>query len=186
MISVPPRDTTPHKDSAGTVPSGTPPPAQPPLPPQTRGTQARSAPTPLKRPMPTLQRGALSGNVAIRAPSATFFPRRACPAPDSSHCSSGPGFGLGANCLRVSCVGPLRGPPLRWLPPFGVPPPVLTDSFRSGALCFIPRVGLPCGPTLDNPLNSNLLTHRLLASCFAIGSPSAQRRMLPAARLPSP
>jgi len=29
-----------------------------------------------------------------------------------------------------------------------VPPPVLTDSSQSGALHFIPRVGLPCGPTL--------------------------------------
>ena len=33
--------TTPgHRDSAGTAPGGTPPPAQPPLPPDTRGTQS--------------------------------------------------------------------------------------------------------------------------------------------------
>jgi len=39
MIYLPPRDTSPHQDSAGTAPSGTPPPAQPPSPPQTRETQ---------------------------------------------------------------------------------------------------------------------------------------------------
>jgi len=51
MISMPPRDTSPHQDSAGAAPSGTPPPAQlsPPL--QTRGTQSHSALTPPKRPM---------------------------------------------------------------------------------------------------------------------------------------
>jgi len=37
MISLPPRDTSPHQDSAGIALSGTPPPAQPPPPPQTRG-----------------------------------------------------------------------------------------------------------------------------------------------------
>jgi len=30
---IPPRDTSPHQDSTGTAPSGTPPPAQPPPPP---------------------------------------------------------------------------------------------------------------------------------------------------------
>ena len=49
-ICIPPRDTSPHQDSAGTAPSGTPPPAPPPPPPQTQGTQSHSAPTPLKRP----------------------------------------------------------------------------------------------------------------------------------------
>ena len=48
---IPPRDTSPHQDSTGTAPSGTPLPAQPPPPPQTRETQSHSAPTPLKRPM---------------------------------------------------------------------------------------------------------------------------------------
>jgi len=57
MISIPPRDTSPHQDSTGTVPSGTPPPAQQPPPPQTRKTQSHSVPTPLKRPMLTPERG---------------------------------------------------------------------------------------------------------------------------------
>jgi len=48
MIGLPPRDTSPHQDSAGTALSGTPPPAQPPPPLQTRGTHSYSAPTPLK------------------------------------------------------------------------------------------------------------------------------------------
>ena len=44
-----------HRDSAGTAPSGTPPPAQPPSPPQqARGTQSHSAPTRLyQHPSPT-------------------------------------------------------------------------------------------------------------------------------------
>jgi len=53
MICLPPRDTSPHQDSAGTAPSGTPPPVQPPLPPQKRRTQSHSARTPLKRPVLT-------------------------------------------------------------------------------------------------------------------------------------
>jgi len=51
MISISPTVTSPHQDSTSTAPSGTPPPAQPPTPPQTRGTQSHSAPTPLKRPI---------------------------------------------------------------------------------------------------------------------------------------
>jgi len=46
-----PRETSPHQDSTGTAPSGTPPPAQSPPPPQTWKAQSHSAPTPLKRPM---------------------------------------------------------------------------------------------------------------------------------------
>jgi len=55
MMIVFPRETSRHQDSAGTAPSGTPPPAQQPLPPQTRGTQSHSAPTPLKRAMLTAE-----------------------------------------------------------------------------------------------------------------------------------
>jgi len=55
--TLPPRDTSPHQDSAGTAPGGTPPSAQPPPPPQTRGTQSQRAPTPLKRPMLTPKGG---------------------------------------------------------------------------------------------------------------------------------
>jgi len=40
-----PSDTSPHQDSAGTATSGTQPPAQPPPPHQTRGTQSHSVPT---------------------------------------------------------------------------------------------------------------------------------------------
>jgi len=57
MIDLLSSDTSPHQDSAGTAPSGTPPPAQPPSPPQTRGTQSHSTPTPLKRFMLTPERG---------------------------------------------------------------------------------------------------------------------------------
>jgi len=51
IICLLPRDTSPYQDGAGTTPSVTPPPAQPPSPPQTRGTQSHSAPTPLKLPV---------------------------------------------------------------------------------------------------------------------------------------
>ena len=61
MISIPPRDTSPHQDSASTAPSGTPPPAQPPPPPlQTRGTQSHSSSTPLKWSILTPERGTYS------------------------------------------------------------------------------------------------------------------------------
>ena len=40
MICLPPRGTSPHQDSEVAAPTGTPPPAQPPQPPQTRGTQS--------------------------------------------------------------------------------------------------------------------------------------------------
>jgi len=42
MICLPPRDTSPHQDSASTAPSGTPQPAQPPPLPQTRGAWRRN------------------------------------------------------------------------------------------------------------------------------------------------
>jgi len=48
MICIPLRDTSPHRDSAGIAPSGTPPLAQPTPTPQTRGAQSHSAPTPLE------------------------------------------------------------------------------------------------------------------------------------------
>ena len=55
----------------------------------------------------------------------------------------------GVVCLCGSCADPPRGPPIRWLPPFGVPSPVVTDSLQSGVLYyFISRVGLSRGPTL--------------------------------------
>ena len=41
-MHTPPRDTSSNQDSASTVSSGTPPPAQPAPPPQTRGTQSHT------------------------------------------------------------------------------------------------------------------------------------------------
>ena len=61
MVCLPPRDASPHQDSAGTAPISTPPPS--PAAPATTDTgntvpQSHSASTPLKRPMLTLKRGA--------------------------------------------------------------------------------------------------------------------------------
>jgi len=93
---IPPRDTSPHQDSTGTAPSGTPPPAQPPPPPRTRGTQSHSAPTPLKRPMltpelpPGTSRLGYGNDVGIPTP---------------------PGYPLPHNDSRH---GPQRTPPALW------------------------------------------------------------------------
>ena len=72
---IPRRDTSPHQDSTGTAPSGTPPPAQPPAPPQTRETQFHSAPAPLKRPMLTPEGGPRPRS-ALRQPTNLSSTRR--------------------------------------------------------------------------------------------------------------
>jgi len=57
MMMFTPERHLPTSGQHGPAPSGTPPPAQPPTPPQTRETQSHSAPTPLKRPMLTPEGG---------------------------------------------------------------------------------------------------------------------------------
>jgi len=67
MISIPPRDTSPHQDSTSTAPSDTPPPAQPPPPPQSRGTAATLACRETSSPGVAAARSCNTGGVSFFA-----------------------------------------------------------------------------------------------------------------------